>query len=589
MRLIFRRKFARFLRGSIVASARLLRAASICGISLVAQAETVVTGLSDDVSANVLSFLDIDNLGCDAGQVEIDRAFARIDAQATEALNAFGFYAASIATSFARTDECWQVDIAIEPGAAVRWRSVDLQLQGPAAETQAFQTVALSAAIAPGDILNHGSYDRLKRRLTDLARDRGYAEARFSESRIDIFPDELAADLVLHFESGPRYRIGEVYLDQDALDADFVNAFHELEPGALYDNRLLTAAFLDLSDSGYFSAVDVRALPADPVTQTIPVQIELSPAPRRLVSYGVGFSTDTGPRLRFGRTIRRFNSRGHQFSFETQLSPVVSELTSRYRMPVGDPRTDWLDFSLGAKREETETSLARSIEAGVRRIADRAGGWSRTQFVNIVIEDFEVASQSGRPHLLIPGVDWGRIRGDDALRPSNGSRLDFELRGASDRVLSDNSFLQATAYVKWIRTLGERNRVLLRGRMGATKENAFAQLPPSVRFFAGGDDSVRGFDFESLGPVDVDGAVIGGPHLFEVSVEYEREIKPRWSLAVFHDAGNAFDDHDLDLRKGAGIGARWRSPLGPVRIDVAWPINDIEHGPRLHVSLGPDL
>jgi translocation and assembly module TamA len=167
--------------------------------------------------------------------------------------------------------------------------------------------------------------------------------------------------------------------------------------------------------------------------------------------------------------------------------------------------------------------------------------------------------------------------------------VNFELRAADEAILSDTGFLQATADLKWIRSVLPRGRVLLRSRAGVTEEDHFNLLPPSVRFFAGGDDSVRGFDFESLGPADANGAVIGGPYLFEASVEYEHEIKPRWSLAFFTDGGNAFDDAGLEMRTGAGIGARWRSPLGPVRIDVAWPVNDVEHGPRLHVSLGPDL
>jgi translocation and assembly module TamA len=131
--------------------------------------------------------------------------------------------------------------------------------------------------------------------------------------------------------------------------------------------------------------------------------------------------------------------------------------------------------------------------------------------------------------------------------------------------------------------------VLLRGKAGYTAEDSFEKLPPSIRFFAGGDQSIRGFDFESLGPVDLTGAVIGGSRLVELSAEYEHEIKPHWSLAVFADSGNAFNDLDLPMRTGAGFGARWRSPLGPVRIDIAWPVNDVEKGPRLHVNLGPDL
>jgi len=554
-----------------------------------ARAEIVVSGVDGELLANVLAFVDLDDLDCAAERVRIESARLDAPAQAAEALNAFGYYQPRIRISIDYADDCWQAVIDIDTGEPVRLREVAIAIVGAPDDAPEFGAIVDGAGLVPGETLNHSSYERLKRQLQDLARGRGYAEARFEQSRIDVYPAELTADISLRFELGPRYGIGEISIVQDVLDDDFVNAFHDLVTGEPYDSRRLTAAFLDLTDSGYFEAVDVRTLPPDPATLTIPLRIELTPSPRRVISYGVGFSTDTGPRFRFGRSIRRFNQRGHQMSLDSQLSPVVSELTATYRMPIADPRFDWLNFSLGAKREDTETSLARSIEAGIRRVIDRPGGWSRTQFVSFIVEDFEVGTQTGRPQLLIPGVDWRRIRGDDALRPDRGSRLDFEVRGADESLLSDTGFVQATAAAKWIRSTSQRGRVLLRGRFGVMADDQFDHLPPSIRFFAGGDNSIRGFDFESLGPVDAEGAVIGGSRLFEASVEYEHRLKDRWSVAAFTDSGNAFDSAGLDMRTGAGIGARWRSPLGPVRIDVAWPVSDVEHGPRLHISLGPDL
>lgn len=575
-------------------NAGFFRARLLCPLIAVASAttargETTVTGVDGEVLDNVLIFLDIDDLDCAADRAVVESAATEVDEQVAEALNAFGYYNPSVTTNLDFPESCWQAEVVITPGDPVRLRNIDISIGGPAAETEEFRMLRENIGFAPGDRLNHGAFDALKRNLVDRARNRGYAEARFEESRIDIYPAELAADISLRFESGPRYSVGQVTVSQEALDPEFVDAFHELESGVPFDNRLLTSAFLDLSDSGYFSAVDVRALPSDAESQTIPVLVDLTPAPRRVISYGVGVSTDTGPRLRFGRSIRRFNSQGHQLSIDAQLSPVVSELTANYRMPLRDPRIDWLNFSLGAKREETDTSLARSIEASVRRVVDRPRGWSRTPFLSFIVEDFEVGTQSGRPKLLIPGVDWTRIRGDDALRPDNGSRVSFELRAADEALISDTGFFQGLASFKWIRSVTERGRILLRARGGYTEEDEFERLPPSVRFFAGGDNSVRGFEFETLGPVDMNGDVIGGSRLFETSIEYEHEVKPRWSVAVFTDSGNAFNETKVDLRTGAGIGARWRSPLGPVRFDVAWPVNDIEHGPRLHISLGPDL
>jgi len=570
------------------------RVAWACALALggsapAAIAETLVTGVEGAELTNVLTYLEIDDLDCNSDEILVRRALADAVGQVAQALNAYGYYAPTVTTTLGDGVECWLAEVAIVPGEPVLLREVDIRIEAPADNPQLFQPVASGHMLVPGAQLSHAEYDGVKRQLLDIAMGRGYAEAVFTESRIDVYPDERVADLRLHFEPGPRYALGEVTVNQSGLTPDFVDSFHELESGVPFDNRLLTATFIDLNNSGYFASVDVRALEADPVTRTIPVRIDLTPSPRRVVSYGFGYSTDTGPRFRFARTIRRFNENGHQLMIDAMLSPVVSEFTSIYRMPVGDPRFDWLNFNLGVKREETDTSLARSIEAGVRRVIARPNDWARTQSLSYIVEDFEVASQTGRPHLLIPGVGWTRIRGDDAIRPNAGSRLSFELRAADEEFLSDTSFVQATAGVKWVRTVIPRGRVLLRGSAGYTVDDVFEELPPSIRFFAGGDNSVRGFDFETLGPVDANGEVVGGNRLIELSAEYEHDIKPKWSLAVFADGGNAFDESGLDMRTGAGIGARWRSPVGPVRIDVAWPVNDPAHGPRLHISLGPDL
>ncbi len=552
-------------------------------------AETLVTGVEGALHDNVLAYLEVDDLDCDADDFLVQRAVADAVGQATQALNSYGYYAPTVTTRRGVGEECWLAEIDIVPGEPVRLRAVDFRVEPPADNPLLFEPVTSGHMLPPGAQLSYAEYDGVKRQLLDIATGRGYAAARFTESRIDVYPEERAADVILRFEPGPRYALGEVTVNQSGLTPDFVDSFHELETGVPFDNRQLATTLVDLNNSGYFSSVDVQVLEADPVTRTIPVRIDLTSAPRRIVSYGFGYSTDTGPRFRFARTIRRFNENGHQLMLDAMLSPVVSEFTSIYRMPVGDPRFDWLNFNLGVKREETDTSLGRSIEAGVRRVVTRPNDWARTQSVSYIVEDFEVASQTGRPHLLIPGVSWTRIRGDDAIRPNAGSRLAFELRAADEQVLSDTSFVQATAQMKWVRTVTRRGRVLLRGGVGYTVDDIFEELPPSIRFFAGGDNSVRGFDFESLGPVDANGEVVGGNRLIELSAEYEHEIKPKWSLAVFADGGNAFDESGLDMRTGLGLGTRWRSPVGPVRIDIAWPVNDPGHGPRLHISLGPDL
>jgi len=149
--------------------------------------------------------------------------------------------------------------------------------------------------------------------------------------------------------------------------------------------------------------------------------------------------------------------------------------------------------------------------------------------------------------------------------------------------------VQATALGKWIWSLPRGQRILIRTQLGATAEREFEELPASVRFFAGGDNSVRGYSFEELGPVDADGNVIGGSSLATGSFEFEQPLRARWSMAFFVDSGNAFERSEMDAKTSVGLGGRWQSPLGPIRIDLALPLEDDHDDWRVHITLGPDL
>jgi translocation and assembly module TamA len=240
--------------------------------------------------------------------------------------------------------------------------------------------------------------------------------------------------------------------------------------------------------------------------------------------------------------------------------------------------------------EKTDTSTSDTLELGIRRVVSRRSSWQETQFLDLTVEDFEVGDIESRSRLLTPGISWYRVDADTAIRPDRGNRLGLEISAANDSLGSDTDFIQIDASGKWIWSFENRSRLLLRARLGVTRQRNFDELPASVRFFAGGDNSIRGYGFESLGPIDENGAVIGGDRLAVASIEYEVPIRRRWSAAVFIDSGNAFQSGNFEAKTGAGFGVRWQSPLGPIRVDLAWPIDDaMEDDPRLHVSLGADL
>ena len=559
------------------------------GLAGAAAADVELAGVEGAVAANVLAYLDLDGEPCDAPRWRVEQLYRGAPERIGEALQAFGYYEPGIEPTLIFADACWHAVFSIAPGEPVRIRTLNLAITGEAETDPQFQAALAEAGLATDSALDHGAYERLKRRWSDLARERGYADAQFAANRIDVYPAERVADIDLRFDSGARYAFGRTELMQDVLTDRLAASYLTFREGAPYDARQLTDVYAALADSGYFRTIDVRPLPADAATRTIPIAVTLTSAARMQTSYGVGFSTDTGPRFRFGRNNHRFNDRGHQFGINAQLSPVVSEVTANYRLPVQDSRSEWLNFDVGVEREDTDTAESKSFELGARRVHERRGDWTRTEILSLRVEDFAVAGQASRARLLMPGVDWTRIRADNEIRPRLGSKLSLEVRGANDTLVSDTTFVQTIAQGKWIWSLPRGQRLLVRGQVGLTAEREFAELPASVRFFAGGDNSVRGYDFEALGPVDAVGNVIGGSSLATGSFEFEQPLHGRWSLAFFVDSGNAFKSSAIDAKTGAGIGGRWQSPLGPIRIDLARPVRDDTDDWRFHVSLGPDL
>lgn len=172
--------------------------------------------------------------------------------------------------------------------------------------------------------------------------------------------------------------------------------------------------------------------------------------------------------------------------------------------------------------------------------------------------------------LLIPGLNWAWINADDRLYTRRGVLFGFELRGASTALLSDLNFVQGVLHLKGVYALNDASRLIARGDVGATAiKEKFEELPTSLRFFTGGDASVRGYAYNTIGPTDSENVVIGGKNLLVASVRYEHQVRDGWSLAAFVDSGDAFDGAKPELKTGVGVGLRWRSPVGPVRIDLA--------------------
>jgi translocation and assembly module TamA len=456
------------------------------------------------------------------------------------------------------------------------------------ASDPAFQNLVAEFSLLTGDILVHPEYEQIKASLARLAAERGYFDARFSEHRVAIDLDAYEARIKLHYQGGPRYHFGEIELNQEVLDDDLLRRYIPFQAGSPYSLDQLIDLQQALHDSDYFTTVEVSPDKAQAGSTDIPIRVVLTPRKPNRYSFGIGYGTDTGARTKFSWEKPRLNRQGHRFSTEARVSEIGYTLGAQYRVPVLNPRTDQMVYSAGVINEKTDTSdsTIQTIGASLNR---SRGEWRETIALNYQQEDYTVAGVNDDSSLLMPGVNWSRTWGDSFIYTIDGLRFDISLRGASENLFSDTDFLQLQGGIKAISAINERHRFIARGRLGGIHTNSFNELPSSVRFFTGGAQSVRGYAYQSLGPVDANGNVIGGRYLMVGSIEYEHSFKGKWGVALFYDGGNAIDDLDEKLERGAGIGLRWKSPVGPVRIDLASATSRDGRPWRIHINIGPDL
>lgn len=556
---------------------------------LLAKAELAVTGVDRDIERNIRAFVSLAGENCESADWLVRRRFRVLESEARKALEPFGFYDAVITSDLTLDEPCWRATIAIQPGEPVRYRDVRLLIEGAAAKDPAFDDLKEPQSLMPGAILRHADYERLKRVLQVRAADRGYIDAQFVESNLDVWPEQQAADVSLHFDSGSRYRIGEVQVDQSFLEDAIVAGYLDLERGTLFDSADLVQAHRDLSDSAYFGDIEILADVENAANEEIPIRISLRPGTRIEYTVGIGASTDTGVRFRAGFRNNRVNTRGHRIITDLGVSPVIQGLTAEYRIPLSDPRREWFSVTGALSNEETDTFDNEAQRIGLRWTKAMSDTWLRTLSLDASNESFAVGQDVDTSRFIVPGITFDQKISDRDVFPKYGRRLGAELRGTGEALGSTTSYLQATVWTRWIRSFGRGNRVLARMNAGVTSSKNFTQLPPSVRFFAGGDQSVRGYDYNSLGPKDSDGNVIGASNLLVASLEYERHLRGNFFGAVFVDAGNAFDDTDFDPEVGAGLGLKWRSPVGPVRLYLGYPVTADDKSVRIHLRLGADL
>lgn len=555
-----------------------------------------IEGVSGEERDNVQKALDVPPDLIKQGLVDeawLERFERRVPAKAREALQPFGYYKAEVKTRRERLDgDSFRLAVSIALGDPVRLGAVRVEVQGVGSKEKEIKELIASFPLRQGDVLRHHLYEEAKANLQKRAVGLGYLDAAYSERAIRVSLDNLTATIDLVLQTGPQYRFGPIsFSGKSGYGESFLMRYVEFKPGEVYSEEKIARTQYNFSTADRFTKVTITGLKEAATENAVPMQISLTPSPAKRVRFGIGYGTDT----RF-RGLARYQNvniagRGHMFDAELKVSELFQGLGARYVFP---SRVDVKSFSslkAGFEREDTSEKLVKyAVVEGeyTRTIANRTLG---SLFVRLQQEDSQAGDQRTRSFLLLPGVRLSGYRYDNVIRPREGFRYDLEVRGTDKLIGSDTAFFQFLGSGEFVIPLPWGFSLITRGRIGATtKQDAAEDLPISVRFFAGGDNSVRGYKYQSLGPRDSAGKVVGGRHMVAATVEAERAIAKDWGIAAFYDTGNAFNSwSSIDAAQAAGIGGRYYSVIGPVRLDVARQVGVRKPDYRIHLTVGIGL
>jgi translocation and assembly module TamA len=576
-----------FVASLVPASAQHLQAQQPAEVSLSVQ----ISGIEGELKQNVEALTGIVRAGRSktVRPGHVYRLFENAPQEIERALEPFGFYHPTVQSSLDVESTPWSATFVVDSGPATLVDRLDLRVNGEAEGDSAFQAAVARIPLAEGDTLNHPAYKRAKRSLGLLAADRGYLDAVWDSSFIRVDRQRNSSEIVLHMTTGPRFRFGEVSIDQEWVDMDILEPHIDFQPGDPFDTSYLRDLQSALSGTTYFANVEIvpRRDLADEELR-VPIEIHATARRKRRWEVGVGYGTDTGPRIRLTTEFRRLNRRGHYADADARLSTTEQSITARYNIPVGFPNPSLWTITGRYGRIEWVTSKTLQGFAGPS-YAHLRGDVREVFSLRYQNDDFQVAADTGVSHLTQPIAAWSFSDADNRLYATRGIGGVVEMRGALDGFGSTATFFRAWTSLKAIRQLAPKIRGILAGDIGWLVTEQFRELPPSIRFFAGGDRSIRGYDYQSLGPVNENGDVTGGNSLLAGSIELEYRFLEKWAGAVFFDAGNAFDDFRGRVATGTGFGARWISPVGMVRLDVGFGLQKEGNPVRLHLSIGPDF
>jgi translocation and assembly module TamA len=500
-----------------------------------------------------------------------------------------------------------------------------VRVSGPGENDPLFTRILTRLPLHAGDRLNHALYEGIKSDLQRTAATYGFLDAKLTRNELLVDPANHTADIALEMETGERYRFGATSIEQHVVRDSLVRRYLRYHQGDYYDLTQVLRTQFALDDSQYFANLEVLPQEPDRQTRIVPVKIHADASRRHRYSFGAGYATDTGVRGTLGFEDRHLNTLGHSFSVEVQAAQVTKYyVQSHYRIPVGDPALENISLNAAIEQQTLADVTAITQSTGPSFTAVR-GPWQWVMQANAVRTTSDDVNGSVTERLLVPEIDLASVPLGFLGEPQFVRPFFAELKGSDSALGSDANFIQLHMQAERVFHMGSKWHLLLRDELGATLVKNFADLPAYYRFFAGGDNSVRGFAYNELSPLEavctqnpagqflknangtcqaIAGYIkTGGKDVFTGTVEVIRDLPRNLGIATFVDYGNALNSFHKPCVAGpegqaeicnpfiqysVGVGLRVRLPVMTLGIDIAQPLST-NAGPRLHINFSPKL
>lgn len=612
--------------------------------SATAEVTYVVTGVDDDLRTNILAHIDQIQLGPQVrlSARDVDKVLAKADSNARQALRPFGYYAPQVTTTLlSHEGDDAVVEIKVVAGPPLRIDDVRIEVTGAGENGRRFRDWQRQWPLRIGGVLNQQVWEEQKREILDIAHSRGFLSAEFTEHELRIDLEQNTAGLTLVLDTGPRFVMGEIDFGDHYLRSGILEYIPRFETGDNYTSQLVNWFRTDLWKTGYFGDVTVVEVPRPELEPPrVDFNVTLESDARNNYQGAVGWGTDTGVRLQANWTRVPMSRNGDRLDLGIGWQHLDEQLRLRgaYRIPRRDrARQFWtseltLNFEnadLEVKRDPDDENFIQlatgdvdeqHLRVGRLKIRNFQSGEQQsfeTFFLQQIYttRDFEFGgsfassgpdSQSLEP--LLGGTDsafsfgfnWDYVAVEGSSFAATGHRERAWIFHSTKALGSEVDFTQLYFSTRRSYVAGDRFKFHLRGEVGYTEADVFnlpldnsepplelsiTQLPNFYRFKAGGSMSVRGYGFEQLSDND-----IGSNNIFTASAEVEYRFLKSWSAALFYDIGNAFNDwNEPELKRGAGIGIRWYSFAGEVRLDVAQALDFNGQPWRVHITIGTPL